>query len=92
MATAIAIPPADRHEAPSVSWQDVQDVPCLLAAEISVSGFTVRDLLLLQVGSVVNSKQLTRGRVALRANGSFIAWTQFEVLDGRLGVRITDLD
>jgi len=91
MAAAIAFPVSDHVEKVGVGWQEIQDVPCWLAAEIPVFGFAVRDLLLLQTGSVVNSKQSTRGRVGLHANGSFTAWAEFEVVDGRLGVRITDL-
>jgi flagellar motor switch/type III secretory pathway protein FliN len=89
MATAIAFPSPDVAE--EVGWREIQDVPCLLAAEIPVQGFVVRDLLLLQPGSLVNSKQLTHERVGLQANGSLIAWGEFEVADKRLGVRLTDL-
>ena len=91
MLAPIAFPGPEQAEAAGVSWQQIQDVPCSLAAEISVSGFSVRDLLLLQAGSVVNSNQLTRGRVAVRANGSFLAWAEFEVSSDRLAVRLTDL-
>lgn len=90
-AATIAFPAQEQTEAAAVGWKEIQDVPCRLAAEIPVSGFTVRDLLLLQSGSLVNSKQSTRGRVGLHANGSFIAWVEFEVPNAQLGVRLTDL-
>jgi flagellar motor switch/type III secretory pathway protein FliN len=91
MAAAIAFPALDHAEATAAGWDEIQEVPCWLSAQIPVTGFKVRDLLLLQAGSVVNSKQLTGGRVGLKANGSFIAWAEFEVVNGRLGVRFTDL-
>ena len=94
MATAtapLALIAPQHTEAAGLSWNEIQEVPCRLAAEIPVRGFAVRDLLLLQVGSLVNSKQLTRERVGLHANGSFIAWAEFEVTNGRLEVRLTDL-
>jgi len=91
MAAAIAFPAQDPAESTAAGWQEIQEVPCGLSAQIPVSGFRVRDLLLLQPGSVVNSKQLTGGRVGIHANGSFIAWAEFEVMNGRLGVRFTDL-
>ena len=94
MATAtatLALSAPEQAEAEGVGWQEIQDVPCRLAAEIPVRGFAVRDLLLLQAGSMVNSKQLTRGRIGLHANGSFIAWAEFEVKNDRLEVRLTDL-
>jgi flagellar motor switch/type III secretory pathway protein FliN len=92
MATAVQLPVPDRTEAAGIGWQDVQDVSCLLAAEIPVRGFAVRDLLLLQAGTVVNSKEKARGRVGLHVNGSFIAWAELEVINGRLGIRLTDLE
>lgn len=91
MASAIAFPVPEQEELAGAGWEEIQEAPCSLSAEISVRGFTIRDLLLLRSGYVVNSKQLTPGRVALRANGSFIAWAEFEVIDGRLNVRMTDL-
>jgi flagellar motor switch/type III secretory pathway protein FliN len=78
-------------DATATGWEEIEEVPCSLSAQIPVTGFRVRDLLLLQAGSVVNSKQSTGDRVGLHANGSFIAWTEFEVINGRLGVRFTDL-
>ena len=90
-AATIAFPAQQHAETAGVGWQEIQEAPCRLVAEIPASGFTVRHLLLLQTGSLVNSKQLARGRVELHANGSFIAWTAFEVVHGRLGVRLTEL-
>jgi flagellar motor switch/type III secretory pathway protein FliN len=92
VAAAVAFPLSDHSEPRAAGWQAIQDVPCWLTAEIPVSGFTVRDLLLLQPESVVNSKQSTRGKVALLANGSLIARAEFEVINNRLGVRFTELE
>lgn len=93
MAAAIAFPaPPDHAEVAGAGWQQLEEVPCRLVAEIPVRGFTVGDLLLLRAGSVVNSKQLTREKVGLRANGSLIASAEFEVMNGRLAVRLADLD
>jgi flagellar motor switch/type III secretory pathway protein FliN len=92
MAAAIAFPAQDHPQPAGAGWREVQDVTCSLAAEIPVRGFTIGDLLLLQAGSVVNSKQSARGKIGLHANGSFIAWAEFEVMKDRLGVRFTDLE
>jgi flagellar motor switch/type III secretory pathway protein FliN len=91
MAAAIAFPQPEIAEIPRVGWQEIQELPCWLTAEIPVSGFTVGDLLRLQVGSLVDSKRATRENVAVRANGGFIGWVEFEVVDGRLSVRFTEL-
>ena len=90
-AATVALSAPNRSDGMGLGWPEVHEVPCQVAAEIPVRGFSVRDLLLLQAGSVVNSRQLTRARVGLQANGSFIAWTELEVAGGRLGVRIMDL-
>ena len=58
----IAFPAPDARKSQADRWQEVQDVPCWLAAEIPVTGFSVRDLLLLQIGSLVNSKRDDSGK------------------------------
>lgn len=92
MATAVQFPAPHRAETAVLGWQDVQDVPCSLVAEIPVRGFAVRDLLLLEIGTIVNSGETAQGRVGLHANGSFLAWAEFEPADGRLGIRLTEFD
>jgi len=91
MAAAIALPMPERDEPSLAGWQEIQGAPCALSATISVTGFSIRHLLLLKAGSIVNSKQLTPGKIGIAANGSFIAWAEFEVVNGHLGVRLTDL-
>jgi flagellar motor switch/type III secretory pathway protein FliN len=85
---------AEKPAAPDPSdaaWREIQDVRCRLTAELSVHGFTVRDLLLLQKGSVVNTNQSTRARISVRANGSLLALAEFEVVETRLGIRWTEI-
>jgi flagellar motor switch/type III secretory pathway protein FliN len=89
MTTGLALPPAE--EVSEAAWQKVQDVRCGLTAELSVRGFTVRDLLLLQNGSLVSTKQPTRARISVRANGSFMALAEFEVFGTHLGIRLTEV-
>ena len=91
MATAIAFPPPPQELLAANGWPEIEEVPCALSADLSVRGFTVRDLLLLRPGALVNSRQPTSGRIAVRANGSFIAWAEFEVVEDHLGLRLTDL-
>jgi flagellar motor switch/type III secretory pathway protein FliN len=73
------------------AWREIQEVRCRLTAELSARGFTVRDLLLLQKDTVVNSNQSTRARISLRANGSLLGLAEFEVVENRLGVRWTEI-
>lgn len=89
--TALPQPKESPKEGLDEGWHKIQNVRCSIVAEMDVRGFTVRDLLLLQPGSVVNTRQSVRGRIALLANGSFIAWGEFDVVSDRLGVRFTEL-
>ncbi len=81
----------DASGASDAAWREIQEVRCLLTAELSARGFTVRDLLLMQKGSVVTTKQSTRARISVRAGGSLIALAEFEVMDKNLGVRFTEI-
>jgi flagellar motor switch protein FliN/FliY len=79
-----ADPPADR-------WARVEPLPCLLTIEISVPGFTVADLVNLEPGRIVTSRWTVGQDVPLRINEALIAWSEFEVVQNRLAVRLTEL-
>lgn len=66
-------------------------LPCDLTLELAASHFTVRDLLNLRVGSIVETPCHHTRDVPLRANAQLIGWTEFEVIGDRLAVRITEL-
>jgi flagellar motor switch protein FliN len=80
----IADPVADR-------WLRVEPLPCLLTIEISVPGFTVADLVHLERGRIIASRWTVGQDVPLRINGALIAWSEFEVVQNRLAVRLTEL-
>ena len=81
---AVADPLADR-------WARVEPLPCLLTIEISVPGFTVADLVQLERGRIIASRWTVGQDVPLRINGALIAWSEFEVVQNRLAVRLTEL-
>ncbi len=72
-------------------WQRVESLPCLLTIEIPVPGFTVADLVQLARGRIIASRWTVGQDVPLRINGELIAWSEFEVVQNRLGVRLTEL-
>ena len=80
----IADPLADR-------WLYVEPLPCLVTIEISVSGFTVADLVHLERGRIIASRWTVGQDVPLRINGELIAWSEFEVVQNRMAVRLTEL-
>jgi flagellar motor switch protein FliN len=72
-------------------WVRVEPLPCLLTIEIPVPGFTVGDLVRLQRGRIIATRWTVGQDVPLRVNGELIAWSEFEVVQNRLAVRLTEL-
>lgn len=66
-------------------------LPCTLALDVPIVGFTVRELLALTVGTVLETSCHQSMDIPLRVNGLLMAWTEFEVVGERLAARITDL-
>jgi flagellar motor switch protein FliN len=83
-AAAVADPLAER-------WLCVEALPCLLTVEISLPSFTVSDLVHLERGRIVVSRWTVGQDVPLRVNDELIAWSEFEIAQNRLAVRLTEL-
>ncbi len=66
-------------------------LPIELDVSVPVNDFRVRGLLALEPGQVIES-QWTHGEDVPLASGKVqLAWTEFEVVDAQLAVRITRL-
>jgi len=72
-------------------WVRVGLLPCLLTVEISAPGFTVADLVGLERGRIVATRWTVGQDVPLLVNGELIAWSEFEVVQNLLAVRLTEL-
>ena len=72
-------------------WNTYADVPCRISLELRVPGFTVKHLLQLAPGRVIATGSPQTSDVPLRVNGELLAWSEFEMVDNRYGVRITEL-
>jgi flagellar motor switch/type III secretory pathway protein FliN len=83
------VDPAAEHMAER--WLRVEPLPCLLTIEISVPGFTVADLVRLVRGRVIATGWTVGQDVPLRINGELVAWSEFELVQNRLAVRLTEL-
>jgi flagellar motor switch protein FliN/FliY len=66
-------------------------LPCNLAVDLPILKFTVRDLLDLEQGAIVETTFHQSSDLPLRVNGQLLGWTEFEVVGERLAVRLTDL-
>jgi flagellar motor switch/type III secretory pathway protein FliN len=98
MSTAVPTPvptPADSHllSVPTSTPDPLESMPwlpCTLTLEVPVVRFTIGDLFTLAKGSIVETGCHHTSDVPLRVNGLLIGWTEFEVIDDHLAVRITD--
>jgi flagellar motor switch/type III secretory pathway protein FliN len=83
---SIAPARAKKSRAEDFGW-----LPCQLSLEIPIVKFTVGDLLRLAKESIVETGCASTDDIPLRANGLFVAWSEFEVIGNRLALRITEL-
>jgi flagellar motor switch protein FliN/FliY len=91
---AAAVQPKPEPPAPdpmAQTWHRVEFLPCWLTIEIPVPGFRVADLVGLERGRIVSTRWTVGQDVPLRINDELIAWSEFEVVQNRLAVRLTEL-
>jgi len=72
-------------------WSHVRDLACRLTLDLPLPNFRVADLLALQRQSVIDTRWPVGNDVPLRVNGELLAWCEFEVVENRLAVRLTEL-
>lgn len=66
-------------------------LPVELDIAVPVSDFRVRNLLALECGQVIETRWGHGEDVPLSAGEVQLAWSEFEVVDSQLGVRVTRL-
>ncbi|MBS1803027.1 MAG: FliM/FliN family flagellar motor switch protein [Acidobacteria bacterium] len=69
----------------------LKGIPIEVDVSIPVRRFQVRSVLALAVGQVIASRWLEGEDVPLAAHGAQLAWSEVEVIDQKLAVRITRL-
>ena len=62
-----------------------------LYVALEVPHFTIRDLLSLSVNSLVDTRRREGAHVPVLVNGVMVGWAEFDVIDGRLAVRMTEM-
>ena len=87
LATQIETSPADDLAA----WARLRNLACELTVELTLPNVKVRDLMRMQCGLVIDSRWEVSADVPIQVNGVLIAWGEFEVVAGRLAVRLTEL-
>lgn len=76
---------------PREMWPEALELPCRLQVGLEVPHFTVRDLLALDANSVVDTHRREGAHVPVRVNSVMLGWAEFDVIDGRLAIRMTEM-
>lgn len=82
--------PADEESAPEFGLL-VARLPVEMDVAVPVREFRVRNLLALEPGSVIESQWNHGTDLPLAAGDVDVAWTEFEVVESRMAVRVTRL-
>ena len=77
----------EEHQA----WQVLSELMMTLESGIALREFKVRDLLRLEVGQVVESACQDIDDVPVKVGQVQLGWSEFEVVEQRLAVRLTRL-
>ncbi|MGH9741684.1 MAG: FliM/FliN family flagellar motor C-terminal domain-containing protein [Candidatus Acidiferrum sp.] len=91
MSTASVQPKEIPVAVPEERWDEANWLPCLLSVDLRVQSFTVRELLRLEAGIVLETNSANSADVPVVINSQRIGWAEFEVVGQRLGIRITEL-
>lgn len=75
----------------SETWAHALLLLCKLTVDLPLHGFTVADMLRLQLGAVIPTRLRVGADVPLRVNGVLLANGEFEVAGEHLALRLTDL-
>ncbi|HUI76044.1 MAG TPA: FliM/FliN family flagellar motor C-terminal domain-containing protein [Candidatus Acidoferrum sp.] len=86
-----ALPNEIRAAIPEELWMECAGLRCVLSVDLALSTFTVRDLLRLAPGAVLESNNPSGADVPVVVNASIVGWAEFEVMGQRIAVRITEL-
>lgn len=77
----------EEHQA----WPVVSELMMTLESVIALREFKVRDLVRLEVGQVIESVCANTDDVPVKVGQVQVGWSEFEVVDQRLAVRLTRL-
>jgi flagellar motor switch protein FliN/FliY len=87
---------AETSESPSPQalpdpWVELMQLNCVVTVDVPVPKFTIRELLRLDTGSIVETRWKEGTHLPLQINGRQIGWVEFEVIGDRLAVQVTGL-
>lgn len=83
-------PPAEEEEGLSLTSAQAR-LPVELDVAVGIAEFRVRNLLALEAGQVIETRWANGRDMPLTAGDVQLAWSEFEVIDTQLAVRVTRL-
>ena len=83
--------PVERPVSEEAAWTHVKGLLCRLSVEVPIQHFTVRQLLDLAPGVILDTHYEEGSHVPVMVNGQLIAWGEFDVVDELLAIRLTEL-
>ena len=87
----VPAPPQPQEDAEPEFRSPVTWLPVELDVMIPVREFRVRDLLALEPGRLIESQWANGEDLPLNSGEVLLAWSEFEVVDAQLAVRVTRL-
>jgi flagellar motor switch/type III secretory pathway protein FliN len=81
----------NRSVGSDAAWNHVKGLLCLLSVEVPIPQFTVRQLLELASGAILDTFYEEGSHVPVVVNGQMIAWGEFDVVNETLAIRLTEL-
>jgi flagellar motor switch/type III secretory pathway protein FliN len=91
MATALPLPAVKANEGGEENWREARHLPCRMTAHIPVHGFTMGDLMRIEVGSVVDTGVAVESDIDISVNGSQVGCGKLDLKEDKLAVRLTEL-
>jgi flagellar motor switch protein FliN/FliY len=73
------------------SWETLAQLRVTMRAGVALDRFRVRDLLAMKEGQVFESMSPATEDVPVRFGQTQLGWSEFEVLDQRMALRLTRL-
>ena len=73
------------------TWTEASLLPCLISVDLRLKKFTVRDLLRLDTGAILETSNGDGEDVPVMVNAKLIGWAEFEIVGRRIAVRITEV-
>ena len=91
LAKVAPVTPWMMHIEEHPSWETLSQLRITMRVGVPLNRFRVRDVLTLKVGQVFESGSPETEDVPLMVGQVQLGWSEFEVVDQRLGLRLTRL-